>query len=121
MQCPTCGAMARLDDNFCPVCGVTLRAQRLPVVREQTYLVPSRWLTSGLLRQALVLAAGAMLPVLARSVARAALRSAAVERINPVAAKSTGILRRHEGAGPIQIETHSIVELHTIRDIRFPR
>jgi hypothetical protein len=86
-------------------------------VRESIELVPREALRSGLLKQAAVLAAGAMLPILLRSVARMAL----ARTLKPAGSRHTQIFEGHDGSSPIEIETHSVIELHTTRNIHFRR
>ena len=119
MVCPSCGAQADLVDQFCARCGTTLRAQRLPAIR-RSELPASRHdsRTRGLVRQAMVLAAGALLPVVARSAVRLMLRSVAVQRLAPGRQGVVERISMPRGGRPLEIETRGVIELHTVRYIR---
>jgi hypothetical protein len=120
MQCPQCGGVAGLSDNFCPVCGATLRAPRLPVLRGSALPAAGEFAVAGVIKQAAVLAAGAALPVILRSVVRLAISTARARRVAPAGDGQFRLLPGTDGP-PLQIETHSVVELHTIRNIRVRR
>jgi hypothetical protein len=120
MLCPTCGVRAGLEDRFCPRCGTTLRAQRLPVLYQRALPATVRGPAPAIVRHALVFAAGALVPVLARGAIRLALRSLPLQRAMLTGHRNGGRVAPL-GDGPIHIETHAIMELRTFRSIYFDR
>lgn len=121
MICPNCHAASDLKDNFCPNCGTALRERRLPVLPQPRLPAHEYEAQRWVLQQALVLTAGAVLPMLARGLLRLALRSAPIPRL-PVLARRNGAERlQPDEYTPLIIETHAVTETRIVRRVRIRR
>lgn len=121
MLCPTCATPADLAANFCAQCGTVLRASRLPVKRQPDLPAPVGGGANGLVQQALVLAAGALLPVVARGLLRLALRAMPVARLPLVYRNGQAKLPASDEVPLFIVEMHAVTETRIVRRIRVQR
>jgi hypothetical protein len=103
--CGRCASGCEVDDNFCRNCGLALRDQSLPAVREQRVPVARQSAVRALaIRGATTIAVGAFVQLVAARLARNAL-----ERITPAQRPTRlGVVpRRHPEAEDAGIESET--------------